>query len=120
MSPTSRRYGLRAAMILVALVLVPAGGAKLAGVPQMHESFAILGLPVWFGYFIGTCEIAGAVGIFIPKLSIAAASGICIIMLGALYFHVAHTPLAQGLPALIVLSLCIYIIAKRRRMAAAT
>ena len=54
MDPTWKPYGLRAAMVLVALFLVPAGSATLAGMPQMHASFAILGLPAWFGYFIGT------------------------------------------------------------------
>jgi putative oxidoreductase len=115
MTPKAENYTFRIAMILVALVLLPAGSAKLAGVAQLHASFAVLGLPVWFGYFIGACEVAGAVGIFIRKLSIAAASGICVIMLGAVYFHVAHTPPAQGLPALMVLLLCLFIIVKRRK-----
>lgn len=109
-----KKHGLLVAMILVTLVLVPAGGAKLAGVPQMHASFAALGLPSWFGYFIGACEIAGAVGIFIRRLSALAAAGIAIIMLGALYYHATHTPLVQGMASLIVLLLCIYIIIRRR------
>lgn len=110
-----RTYSLYVAMILVALVLIPAGGAKLAGVPQMHASFAALGLPGWFGYFIGICEVAGAIGLFIRPLSALAASGIAIIMLGALYFHATHTPLVQGIPALVVLLLCGYIIFRRTR-----
>jgi uncharacterized membrane protein YphA (DoxX/SURF4 family) len=107
-------------MILVALVLVPAGGAKLAGVPEMHASFATLGLPAWFGYFIGACEIAGGIGLFIRPLSALAASGISIIMLGALYFHASHTPLEQGIPALVVLLLSLYVIYRRRRLGVAT
>ena len=118
MTDNARKYALWAAMGLVALVLLPAGAAKLAGVPQMHASFAALGLPVWFGYFIGACEVAGAVGIFVRKVSIAAAGGICIIMLGALYFHATHTPLVQGIPALVVLLLCLYIVARRRQQQA--
>ena len=109
-----RNYVLLIASGLVALVLLAAGGAKLAGVPQVHQSFAILGLPGWFGYFIGTCEIAGAIGIFIRPLGALAAAGIAVIMLGALYFHVSHTPLAQGIPALVVLLLSVYIFFKRR------
>jgi hypothetical protein len=31
--------------------------------------------------------------------------GLAAIGLGAVYFHVAHTPLAQGIPALVVLVL---------------
>ena len=100
-------------MIIVAVILVPAGGAKLAGVPQMHASFSVLGLPVWFGYFIGACEIAGAIGLFIRRLSALAAIGISIIMLGALYFHAIYTPIAQGIPSMLVLLLCAYIFSKR-------
>ena len=108
-----RKYGLLSAMIIVAVILVPAGGAKLAGVPQMHASFSVLGLPVWFGYFIGACEIAGAIGLFIRRLSALAAIGISIIMLGALYFHAIYTPIAQGIPSMLVLLLCAYIFSKR-------
>jgi len=114
MSSNLRKYSLWAAMGIAALVLLPAGGAKLAGVPQMHASFAALGLPGWFGYFIGACEVAGAIGLFIRPLSAPAAAGISIIMLGALYFHAGHTPLVQVIPALVVLLLCGYIIARRR------
>ena len=104
------------AISLVALILLAAGGAKLAGIPEVHKSFAVLGLPSWFGYFIGACEVAGAIGLFIRPLSALAAIGISIIMLGAIYFHIYYTPLAQGVPALIVLALCAYIFTQRRSL----
>jgi len=109
-----KKYGVWLAIGIAALVLVGAGGAKLAGVPEVHRSFFILGLPPWFGYFIGVCEIAGAIGLFIRPLSAAAAAGIIVIMLGALYFHGVYTPMAQGIPALVVMLLCGYIVAERR------
>jgi putative oxidoreductase len=109
-----QKYGIWIAAVLVALVLLPAGGAKLAGVPQMHQSFALLGLPGWFGYFIGACEVAGAIALFIRPLSALAAAGIAIIMLGAVYFHVTNPPLAAGVPALVVLLLSGYIFSRRR------
>ena len=48
-----QKYGLWAAMVIVALVLVSAGSAKLMGVPALHKSFATLGLPglVWLFYW---------------------------------------------------------------------
>ena len=109
-----KKYSIWLAISLASLVLLAAGGAKLAGVPEVHKSFAILGLPSWFGYFIGVCEVAGAIGLFIRPFSALAAIGISIIMLGALYFHIFYTPLAQGIPALIVLALCAYIFTQRR------
>jgi putative oxidoreductase len=94
-----------AASGLLALIVVPAGIAKLMGVPAVHASFGILGLPVWFGYFIGAAEVAGGVALFVPKLARLAALGLAVIGLGAVYFHAMHTPLAQGIPAMVVLVL---------------
>jgi putative oxidoreductase len=109
-----KKYGVWIATVIAAVMLLGAGGAKLAGVPEVHTSFAILGLPSWFGYFIGTCEVAGAIGLFIRPLSALAAAGVSIIALGALYFHAMHTPLVQGAAAFIILLLCVYIFFQRR------
>ena len=49
---------------LTTLAFIAAGSAKLAGVEQMHLSFALMGLPAWFGYFIGASELAGAVSYY--------------------------------------------------------
>ena len=78
-----QKYGVLAASVLLALIVGAAGIAKLMGVPMVHQSFAILGLPSWFGYFIGAAEVAGAVGLFIPALSRLAAAGLAIIGAGA-------------------------------------
>jgi uncharacterized membrane protein YphA (DoxX/SURF4 family) len=110
----AKKYGTWIVMTLVALILFAAGGGKLAGVPELHKSFEVLGLPAWFGYFIGTSEIAGAIGLFIRPLSALAAVGIAIIMLGAAYFHLTYTPIAQGLPALLVLLASVYIFTQRK------
>ena len=40
-----KKYILNAARVLVALLMLMGGGAKLAGVPEVHASFAALGLP---------------------------------------------------------------------------
>jgi hypothetical protein len=95
----------RAALLLLALPLLAAGSAKLAGVPQLHVSFALMGLPVWFGYFIGAAEVAGAIGLFFRPLRAWAASGIAVVMLGALGFQALYTAPSEGIPALILLAL---------------
>ena len=109
-----QKYGVLIASILLGLIVGAAGIAKLMGVPMVHQSFAILGLPAWFGYFIGAAEVAGAIGLFIPPLARLAAAGLAVIGAGAVYFHVVHTPLSQAAPALVVLILAL-IIATRRR-----
>jgi putative oxidoreductase len=109
-----QKYGVLIASLILALIVGAAGIAKLMGVPMVHQSFAILGLPSWFGYFIGAAEVAGAVGLFIPKLSRLAATGLAIIGAGAVYFHIMHTPISQGVPATVVLALALFIAFKGR------
>ena len=101
-------------ILLVALPVGAAGIGKLMGVEMMHQSFQLMGMPEWFGYFIGACELAGALGLFIPLLSSAAASGLLAIMLGAVGFHMAFTPLSLGVPALVLAALAVVIVFARR------
>ena len=109
-----QKYGVLIASVVLALIVGAAGIAKLMGVPMVHQSFAILGLPSWFGYFIGAAEVAGAVGLFIPPLSRLAALGLAIIGAGAVYFHLMHTPISAGVPAIVVLLLAVFIALKGR------
>lgn len=102
------------AITLAGLAFAAAGAAKLLGVPQLHASFAIMGLPVWFGYFIGLCELSGGIGLFIRKLSALAACGLLCIMAGAIYFHVHYEVATHAIPALALSGLLIAIIAGRR------
>jgi uncharacterized membrane protein YphA (DoxX/SURF4 family) len=109
-----KKYGLWAVMILTAVGFLAGGAGKLMGVPMMHKSFELLGLPVAMGYFIGVCEIAGAIGIFIKRLSSLAAAGLAIIMVGAMYFHLNFEP--QGFPfaaALFIFSIIIFFAHKK-------
>jgi hypothetical protein len=103
------------ASALLALIVAGAGVAKLLGVPMVYQSFAVLGLPRWFGYFIGAAEVAGAVGLFIRPLASWAALGLAIIGVGAVGYHVLHPPVAEGIPAMVVLGLSVAIFLARRR-----
>jgi hypothetical protein len=102
------------AAALVALYVGAGGIAKLLGVPYVHSSFPKLGLPAWFGYCIGVCEVLGSIGLFVRPLSALAAMGIGIIMVGATYYHATYTPIVQAAPAFILAILCAYIFLKRR------
>lgn len=114
-----QKYGVLIASVVLALIVGAAGIAKLMGVPMVHQSFAILGLPSWFGYFIGAAEVAGAVGLFIPKLSRLAAFGLAIIGAGAVYFHIMHTPISAGVPAIVAFALAAFVALKGRGTATA-
>lgn len=94
-------------LVLLALPMMAAGTAKLMGVEQVHQSFAMMGLPAGFGYFIGAAEVAGGIAILIPRLAALSAIGLAIIMAGAAYFHIAYEQ-PPALPAFIFIGLCIY------------
>ena len=107
------KYVIWVAMAIVSLVMLMGGIMKLTGNPMATASFTVLGLPSAFALIIGLCEIAGAVGIWLKKTSLLAAIGISLIMLGAIYYHVMHTPLAEGIPAFVVLVCCGLIISRK-------
>lgn len=103
-------------IVLLALPMIGFGGAKLAGVPELHRAFDAMGLPLWFGYFIGAAELAAGIGLFLPRWSALAATGLIPIMAGAAGFHIAFD-VPSPFPALIFLALCLYIINLRRNEA---
>ena len=86
-------------VLLVALLFGMSGAAKLAG--RMTEMFADWGYPAWFATFIGAAELAGAIGLLIPKTMRWAVYGLTLIMAGAAYTHVAAGEGAQVLRPLI-------------------
>ncbi|MGR4870559.1 DoxX family protein [Variovorax sp. LARHSF232] len=108
--PEKRNWRLGIAIALVVLYVGAGGIAKLAGVPYVHSSFPKLGLPPWFGYFIGVCEVLGCIALFVRPLRALAAAGIGIIMVGATYYHATYTPVVQAAPAFVLLLLCVYIL----------
>jgi uncharacterized membrane protein YphA (DoxX/SURF4 family) len=73
--------------VLLAALFAFAGLPKVTGDPRAVEGFAKGGFPGWFLLFIGAAEIAGAVGLLIPRLRFWAASGLFIIMIGAVATH---------------------------------
>jgi putative oxidoreductase len=86
----STRNGGRAANValwalqaLLALQFAMAGLAKIFGDPAMVGMFATIGDGQWFRYVVGALEIAGVVGVLIPRLSGPAALGLVCLMAGA-------------------------------------
>ncbi|GAB3290832.1 DoxX family protein [Parasphingorhabdus pacifica] len=70
--------------VLVALLFVMAGAVKLAGAVEAVAMFEVIGAGQWFRYFTGVVELAGAVGLLIPRLAGLAAAGLICVMIGAL------------------------------------
>ena len=106
--PQSRwlERGVWALCLLVGAAFVAAGMGKLADATAAGEAFAHFGLPAWLAVFIGACEVAGGIGLWIPRLSTWAGGGLVIIMLGAAGSHLANDPFADAVPALVLGALC--------------
>ncbi len=68
---------------LLALQFAMAGLVKVIGDPSMVEMFATIGIGQWFRYVVGTLELAGAVGVLVPRHSGLAALGLVCLMVGA-------------------------------------
>ena len=66
---------------LHAVIFAMAGFAKVGGDPAMVEMFATIGQG--FRYLVGALELAGAVGVLVPRLSGLAALGLVCLMVGA-------------------------------------
>ncbi|ADZ91429.1 DoxX family protein [Marinomonas mediterranea] len=103
-------------VVLLALPMIAIGGAKLAGVPELHQSFEMMGLPSWFGYFIGAAELTAGIGLFVPRWSALAASGLFPILLGAIYFHLTYG-VPSAAPAAVFVVLAVLVVFMRRKQA---
>ncbi len=107
-SPRWRPLALWAVKILLALVFLAAGAAKLFGVAAMVDGFAHLGFGQWFRYFTGTVEVIAALLIVVPATSAFGALLIVCTMVGAILVHMIGMP-GSPLPAagLLVLSVVV-------------
>jgi putative oxidoreductase len=68
---------------LLAFQFAGGGLAKLAGSPELVELFASIGAGQWLRYVVGALEVAGALGLLVPRLSGLAALGLAALMVGA-------------------------------------
>ena len=72
--------------LMVALVFAASGLSHLKSPQERAES---LGISVGFTIFLGTAELAGAIGLTVGVLTQWAAIGLILILLGAIYKKIA-------------------------------
>jgi putative oxidoreductase len=87
---------------LLALQFAMAGLAKVFGDPAMVEMFATIGVGQWFRYAVGALELAGAVGVLIPRLCGLAALGLVGLMAGATLTNVLVLGTSPLLPIVLL------------------
>ena len=82
-----RMIALWALRVVLGLAFLAAGGSKLAGAPAMVAMFAKIGFGQWFRILTGLLEVAGAIGLFVPRFAVYAASLLAVVMACAIGFH---------------------------------
>jgi uncharacterized membrane protein len=84
-----RRRALWTAQILVGVFFVVASAApKLVGESYAVWMFTEIGAGDWFRYLVGALELAGGIGLLVPRLAGLAAAGLVGLMIGAAYTQV--------------------------------
>lgn len=78
--------------ILLAAYFVYSAMTILTSQPGVVGLFATIGLGQWFQYLVGALELAGAVGLLIPRLCGLAALGLAGIMVGVVIVHLTVLP----------------------------
>jgi putative oxidoreductase len=69
--------------IPLAVLFVAVAVPKLMGGHQSVQEFGLIGAGQWLRYFVGTAELAGAIGLLTPWLAGLAAAGLAVDMAGA-------------------------------------
>jgi len=109
------------AQAVLALIFLFAGGVKLVLSPE--QLTGPVALPIGFVRFIGICEVLGAIGLILPGLlrtrpvlTPLAASGLVIVMLGAIVITLMGGDVAPAVIPLLVGLLAAFVAYGRWRL----
>jgi uncharacterized membrane protein YphA (DoxX/SURF4 family) len=91
--------------LVLAAVFLAAGGAKLAGVPMMVQTFDAVGAGQWFRYLTGALEVGGGLALLAPAFAGWSAGMLGCVMAGAILAHATRVP-GSPVPAVVLLLLC--------------
>jgi hypothetical protein len=93
--------------IVLSLVFLPLGLAKIAAVPFMRRAAAHLGMSTAHYRVVGALEVAGVAGLLLgltwTPLGVAAATGLALLMAAAAVVHLRHgDPPVRAVPAAVM------------------
>ena len=93
--------------VVTALAFAVAALGKFTGSPEMVATFHSIELGDWFRYLVGALELAGAVAMFVPRLTGLAALCLAALLVGALMVQVfvVGSGAAAPVPLLVVSTL---------------
>jgi putative oxidoreductase len=114
MTAKSRNIQTWALTALVVVLLLFSDSMKLSNNPQTAEQFLNWGFSDSFRVFIGVIEVLGAIAMLIPPLATLGASGLSVILLGAVFTHLAHDQATFALVPLVLLGIVLNVAYERR------
>jgi uncharacterized membrane protein YphA (DoxX/SURF4 family) len=100
--------------VLFAALFLFAAYAKFSSEPTTVAMFGKIGFGQWLRYLTGTLELAGAIGLLIPRLCGLAATGLIGVMGGAVVLTILYMPPASGAVAPAVVGLALALVAWAR------
>jgi putative oxidoreductase len=90
------------------LLFAMAGAMKFVN-PQMAEHFRVWGYADWFRDLIGLIEVAAAIALLVPRTAVFGAIALAVVMLGAIYTHVARGEVPEAAAPLVLLALLVLV-----------
>jgi len=110
----SRSRVLTGLAVLLGVVMIGGGAAKVAGQSAPVAAFIARGLPSWFRALVGTFEVLGGIFLLIPAARPFGSFILATIMVGALWAHAAHAEWPSLIPVTVLLALFLAILRRSR------
>ncbi|HZX05748.1 DoxX family protein [Kribbella sp.] len=83
---------------VLAAMFVMAAVPKLSGDPVMVDIFDAVGAGQWLRYVVGALELAGAIGLLVPRLCGLAALGLSFLLVGATLTNIVALGASPAIP----------------------
>jgi putative oxidoreductase len=84
--------------VVLAAMFVMASLPKLTGDPVMVELFDAVGAGQWLRYVVGVLELAGAIGLLVPRVCGLAALGLTMLLVGATLTNIVALGASPAIP----------------------
>jgi hypothetical protein len=100
---------------LLALEMLISGAPKVVQLSAVRSTAEHLGLSVTLDRMIGAAQVAAAVGLLLgialPGLSVVTATAVCVLMLGAIRYHIkADDKIIAMFPAVVTAAVAIAVV----------
>jgi len=104
---------------LLAVGFAAFGVMKLTGNAMQVQIFEGFGYPLGFMYFVGFCEVLGAIGLLVgfwkSRIALLASGGLVLLMVGAVFAHFkAGQGIGLAMPALVFFILSLVVLLGKR------